>query len=55
MLHSAIADVTRADKLAGRAEAIWEVRRQKLAAADTRRRARPRDNQVDQTQCADAH
>ena len=39
-LHSAIAYVTPADKLAGRAEAIWAARREKLATADARRRAR---------------
>ena len=39
-LHSAIAYVTPADKLAGRAEAVWAARREKLAAADARRRAR---------------
>ena len=41
-LHSAIAYITPADKLAGRAEAIWAARREKLAVADARRRARPR-------------
>jgi transposase InsO family protein len=39
-LHSAVGYVTPADKLAGRAEAIWAARRQKLAAADARRRAK---------------
>jgi putative transposase len=39
-LHSAIAYVTPADKLAGRAEAIWAARRQKLATANDRRRAK---------------
>jgi putative transposase len=39
-LHSAVGYVTPADKLAGRAEAIWAARRQKLATADARRRAR---------------
>jgi len=39
-LHSAIAYVTPADKLAGRAEAIWTTRRQKLAKADAQRRTR---------------
>jgi transposase InsO family protein len=38
-LHSAIAYVTPADKLAGRAEAIWAARKQKLATANARRRA----------------
>jgi len=39
-LHGAIAEVTPADKLAGRAEAIWGARKQKLAAANARRRAK---------------
>ena len=34
--------VTRADKLAGRAEAIWAARKQKLATANARRRAKAR-------------
>ena len=43
-LRSAIAYVTPADtpadKLAGRAEAIWAARKQKLATANARRRAK---------------
>jgi len=39
-LHSAVGYITPADKLAGRAEVIWAARRQKLAAADARRRAK---------------
>ncbi len=54
-LHSAIAYITPADKLAGRAEAIWAARRQKLAAADARRRATVKENEVDQPQCCDVH
>ena len=38
-LHSAIGFVTPADMLAGRAEAIWTARDQKLEAARARRRA----------------
>ena len=38
-LHSAIGFITPADMLAGRAEAIWTVRDQKLEAARARRRA----------------
>jgi transposase InsO family protein len=38
-LHSAIGFITPADMLAGRAEAIWAVRDQKLEAARARRRA----------------
>jgi putative transposase len=54
-LHSAIAYVTPADRLAGRAEAIWTARRQKLAAADARRRATTKENEVDQTPCCSVH
>ena len=54
-LHSAIAYITPADKLAGRAEAIWAARRQKLAAADARRRAKIKENEVDRPQCCDVH
>src|SRR5258708_37352759 len=39
-LHSAIAYITPADKLARRAEAIWAARREKLEHADARRRAK---------------
>jgi transposase InsO family protein len=39
-LHSAIGYVTPADKLAGRAEAIWAARRQKMATARIRRQAK---------------
>jgi putative transposase len=39
-LPSALGYVTPADKLAGRAEAIWAARRQKLATAGARRRAK---------------
>jgi transposase InsO family protein len=39
-LHSAIGYVTPADKLAGRVEVIWAIRRQKLTAAAARRRAK---------------
>ena len=39
-LQSAIAYVTPADKLAGRAEAVWAARKQKLATANAKRRAR---------------
>jgi hypothetical protein len=42
-LHSAIAYITPADKLAGRSEAIWAARREKLAQADARRRAKARE------------
>ena len=52
-LHSAIAYVTPADKLAGRAESIWAARRQKLAAADARRRAKARENEVDRLHSCD--
>jgi putative transposase len=39
-LHSAIAYITPADKLAGRAEAICAARKQKPATAIARRRAK---------------
>jgi hypothetical protein len=47
-LHSAIAYLTPADKLADCAEAIWVTRRQKLAVADARRQAKTKDRVVDQ-------
>lgn len=43
-LHSAIGYVTPADQLAGRAEAIWAARDQKLELARTARRARWQDS-----------
>ena len=52
-LHSAIAYITPTDKLAGRAEAIWAARRQKLAAADARRRAKAK--RMDQPECCEVH
>jgi transposase InsO family protein len=55
LLHSAIAYITPADKLAGHAEAIWAARRQKLAAAEATRRAKTKDSQVDQSQCYNVH
>jgi len=54
-LHSAIDYIAPADKLGGRAESIWEARRQKLAAADASRRARAHENDVDRAQCCDVH
>jgi putative transposase len=42
-LHSAIAYITPADKLAGRAEAIWARRREKRTQADARRRAKTKE------------
>jgi putative transposase len=42
-LHSAIAYITPADKLAGRAETIWAARRQKLAQAEARRRTQAQE------------
>src|SRR5262249_9515151 len=46
-LHSAIAYIAPADKLAGRAETIWAARRQKLAAATARRRAKIEQRELD--------
>jgi len=45
-LHSAIAYITPADKLAGRAAAIWAARREKLAQADARRRAKDKEKEL---------
>ncbi len=45
-LHSAIAYITPADKLVGRAEAIWAARREKLAQADARRRAKAQEEEI---------
>jgi putative transposase len=42
-LHRAIAYITPADQWAGRAEAIWAARREKLAQADARRRAQAKE------------
>jgi len=44
-LHSAITYITPADKLAGRAEAIWAARREKLARADAKRRAKSKETE----------
>lgn len=52
-LHSAIAYITPADKLAGRAETIWSARREKLAAANARRRTKT--SPVDQLGCGSVH
>jgi putative transposase len=50
-LHSAIAYITPMDKLAGRAEAIWVARKQKLATAAAKRRAT--EKKVDHPQCCE--
>jgi hypothetical protein len=47
-LHSAIAYIAPADKLAGRAEAIWATRREKLAQADARRRTKTKETEFAQ-------
>lgn len=52
-LHSAIGFITPADTLAGRAEAIWTARDQKLEAARARRRAQwqgPQDTSTTSTE-----
>jgi hypothetical protein len=54
-LHSAIAYITPADKLAGCAEAIWAARREKLALADARRRAKPKEREFAQSQSPELH
>jgi hypothetical protein len=48
-LHGAIAYITPADKLAGRAEAIWATRRERLVAADARRRAKTKEKEFAQS------
>jgi len=48
-LHSAIAYITPIDKLAGRAEAIWAARKQKLATAAATRRAKAK--RMDHPEC----
>jgi putative transposase len=54
-LHSAIAYVTPADKLAGRAEAIWTTRRQKLARASARRRAKTKKKEAAHAKPCEVH
>jgi putative transposase len=54
-LHSAIAYITPADKLAGRAEAIWAARKQKLATANARRRAKAEKEGFAQSSCSGVH
>jgi len=54
-LHCAIAYITPADKLGGRASAIWAARRQKLTGADARRRSKVKENEVDQLNCCAVH
>jgi putative transposase len=54
-LHSAIAYITPSDKLAGRAEAIWATRREKLAQADARRRAKTKEKEFAQSQSPELH
>jgi putative transposase len=54
-LHSAIAYITPADKLAGRAEAIWATRREKLAQADARRRAKTKEEVIARPQSPELH
>jgi putative transposase len=50
-LHSAIAYITPMDKLAGRAEAIWAARKQKLATAAATRRAKAK--RMDHPECCE--
>jgi putative transposase len=45
-LQSAIDYITSADKLAGRADAIWVARQQKLAVANARRRAKAKETNI---------
>ena len=54
-LHSAIAYITPADELAGRAETIWAARREKLAQADARRRAKTKEKEFAESRPAELH
>ena len=54
-LHSAIGYVTPADKLAGRAEAIWAARKEKLATASARRRAKTEEKEIARPQSSEVH
>jgi putative transposase len=54
-LHSAIGYVTPADKLAGRAEAIRAARKEKLAAASAKRRAKTEEKEIAQPQSSEVH
>jgi putative transposase len=54
-LHSAIGYVTPADKLAGRAEAIWAARKEKLATASAKRRAKTAEKKVAGPQSSEVH
>jgi len=54
-LHSAIGYVTPADKLAGRAEAIWAARKEKLATASARRRAKAEEKEIARPQSSEVH
>jgi putative transposase len=54
-LHSAIAYIAPADKLAGRADAIWAARRQKLATANARRRAKTKEQHFASASCGEVH
>ncbi len=54
-LHSAIGYVTPADKLAGRAEAIWAARKEKLATAGARRRAKAEEKEIARPQSSEVH
>ena len=54
-LHSAIGYVTPADKLAGRAEAIWAARKEKLATASAKRRAKAEEKEIARPQSSEVH
>jgi putative transposase len=54
-LHSAIAYIAPADKLAGRADAIWAARRQKLATANAWRRAKTKEQHFASASCGEVH
>jgi len=54
-LHSTIAYITPADKLAGRAEAVWAARREKLAWADARRQAKSKERAFAESHSPELH
>ncbi len=54
-LHSAIGYVTPADKLAGRAEAIWAARKEKRAKASAGRRAKTEEKEIARPQSSEVH
>ena len=48
-------NVTPVDKMAGRAEAIWAARKEKLATASARRRAKAEEKEIARPQSSEVH